>query len=216
MDNQNKNYTYYNYDSASVDISLSCHNYLLENNFFENSEMDNIELLEQALINYSVLKLSEWDNDFDKNLKIEDWNNLQLLLEALNSYIPTDKSKEAFFAQYTHCIIHLYSVITKSKPIKWTHLNNNIFEMPYAYIMDQGKIKELDTNKSAIPYKIPLSLLNTIKLNHKEKKNPILKKQASEEANYREQKRLEVARAGGGEEGEMTNGPFGVLKIFIP
>lgn len=162
-----------NYGSESIDVTLSCRNYLFENNFFENKEEVNIELLEKSLINYSIFKMADWGIDFDQ-VGIENWDNLATILEALNNHIPTTEDKQDFFAQYTRCIIYIYSTIKKQPPIKWTkeeNLNVNI-----AYMYECNMLTEMVTNESIPAYKIPADLLAKIKSFYPEKKNPVLEK----------------------------------------
>ena len=66
MKKENVNYTKINYASSSVDVTLESSNYLLEHNFLENNQETNISLLERSLINYSILKLVEWNIDIEK------------------------------------------------------------------------------------------------------------------------------------------------------
>lgn len=161
------------YGSESIDVTLSCRNYLFENNFFKNKEEVNIELLEKNLINYSIFKMADWGIDFDQ-VGIENWDNLAAILEALNNHIPTTEDKQDFFAQYTRCIIYIYSTITKQPPIKWEkekNLNANI-----AYIYENNLLTEMITNESVPAHKIPIDLLAKIKSFYPEKKNPVLEK----------------------------------------
>lgn len=162
-----------NYSSDSVDITLKCRNYLQENNFYENQEIENLKLIEKSLVNYSILKMADWGIDFDK-VGIEDWDNLGNILEVLNRYIPTKEEKEGFFDQYTYCIIYFYSVIRHQEPIKWIKSNDTIVD--YTYITDNGELKKFITRKSTQPYKTPLSLLNKLKSYSTKEKNPVLKK----------------------------------------
>lgn len=93
MKKQIEKYKSQNYGSESIDITLVCRNYLLENNFHENSASKNIELLEQVLVNYSVIKLSEWNPAYEK-LAIENWDDLNIVINALNDQIPTYEEKK--------------------------------------------------------------------------------------------------------------------------
>ena len=93
MKKENVNYTKINYASSSVDVTLESRNYLLEHNFLENNQETNISLLERSLINYSILKLVEWNIDIEK-LNLEEIDNLDYLLKTLNSEIPSSKERE--------------------------------------------------------------------------------------------------------------------------
>lgn len=161
------------YGNESVDITQKCCESLIENNFRLNSEQTNIQLLEENLINYSLLKLYDWGIDID-NLKIEQWSSLASILQALNNLIPSLEGREGFFAQYTHCIIYTYSRIIKQEPITWTKLVAT--DIPYDYKLENGIIKSLKTSKIVPPHEIPINLLEQIKTLHIEKKNPIIKK----------------------------------------
>lgn len=168
-----KNYTLrINYSSESVSLCHECCSYLLENNFFQNNEEDNIKLLEHAIINYSILKLNDWKIDLDE-IGIENWNNLEDILNALNNHIPTDEEKEGFFAQYIHCIIFIYSKIKKQEPIEWKKTEHDKL---FAYIFKNGELRKVITNKQTPSYQIPIKLLEKIKSFYPKEKNSILTK----------------------------------------
>lgn len=163
------------YSSESIDITRKCCSYLVENNFYQNQEQDNIELIEKALISYSTAKVVEWKIDLNK-VKIEAFGDLSNLLNILNDHISTEKERDAFFAQYTHCIIFLYSKIKNRKPIKWTKVEKSTLPMAYTYITEENELVEFITTEVTIPYEIPLKLLEKIKSYYPEKKNPTLQK----------------------------------------
>jgi hypothetical protein len=160
------------YSSESVDIRKKCCQYLLENNFHQNKELENLILLEKSLINYSVLKLFDWKLDIDK-IKIDDWDNLEVLLETLNKIIPTDSERESFFAQYIHCIIYVYGNIKNDTQIQCTNYNDNI---SYLCITENKELRDIITNRKIPDYQIALQLLNKMNSLYKDEKNPVLVK----------------------------------------
>lgn len=166
MKKENINYTKINYASSSVDVTLESRNYLLEHNFLENNQETNISLLERSLINYSILKLVEWNVDIEK-LNLEEIDNLDYLLKTLSSEIPSSKEREEFFAQYTHCIIYIVSNIVRRNPIVWESNTDSEIE----FKLDKNT---LTTNKKIESYQIPLMLINKIKENYNTKKNPVM------------------------------------------
>lgn len=173
MKNTKINYVLRNYASESVNIALECCNYLLENNFYQNQEIENIELLEKAIINYSILKLANWKINLEE-LGIENWDNLEAILGTISKNIPTEKEREEFFAQYTHAIIFIYGKIEKELPITWIRKEET--KVDYIYLLENGKLKEFITKKSVTPYEIPITLLAKIKSFYAKEKNPVLKK----------------------------------------
>ena len=173
MKKQLEKYKSHNYGSESIDITLVCRNYLLENNFHENSASKNIELLEQVLVNYSVIKLSEWNPAYEK-LAIKNWNDLNILINALNDQIPTYEEKKGFFAQYTLCILYIYASIMKQTNIEWNQSKDA--QDLYTYITYNGILKKVITKESTPPHEIPIQLLEKIKSYNSKTKNPVLKK----------------------------------------
>jgi len=162
-----------NYESESVDITKTCCKFLVNNNFSQNTEQENIRLLEEILSNYSLLKMNSWNISIDE-LGIENWDNLSSILQVLNQHINTLEGREGFFAQYTRCIIYVYSKIKKQEPIEWTKSTDS--SLPYNYIFKDDELTELITSKIVPPHEIPINLLNKIKSFYPEKKNPILEK----------------------------------------
>lgn len=162
-----------NYGSESVDITQKCCEFLMENNFYQNSEEENLKLLEQKLSNYSLLKMRDWGISIDE-LGIENWDNLSSILNVLNNKIHSLEDRDGFFSQYTLCIIYVYSKIKKQEPIEWSKSKD--IENPYDYILKNNEIKELNTSKIVPPHEIPINLLNKIKSFYPEKKNPIIEK----------------------------------------
>lgn len=162
-----------NYGSESVDITQKCCQFLMENNFYQNSEQENIKLLEKKLSNYSLIKMHDWGISIDE-LGIENWDDLSSILKVLNNEIHSLEDRDGFFSQYTLCIIYVYSKIKKQEPIEWKKSTD--IENPYDYILKNGEIKELNTNKIVPPHEIPMNLLNKIKSFYPEKKNPVLEK----------------------------------------
>lgn len=162
-----------NHGSQSVDITKTCCKFLMNNNFSQNSEEENIKLLEESLSNYSLKKMQSWGIDIDE-LGIENWDNLPSILQVLNHHINTLEGREGFFAQYTRCIIYIYSKIKNQEPIEWTTTTD--ISLPYNYIFKDNELTELITSKIVPPHEIPIDLLNKIKSFYPEKKNPVLEK----------------------------------------
>ena len=74
MEKNNIYHTKTNYSSESVDVIKQCCSYLVEHNFYYNDIITNVNLLEKSLINYSIIKLNDWDVDIEKldTLKLEE------------------------------------------------------------------------------------------------------------------------------------------------
>lgn len=164
-----------NYGSESVDITLYCRTYLLENNYLENNVETNINLLKRAITNYSIIKMAEWNIDLEK-IQMENIEDLSYLSKTLNDRIPTKEEQDSFFAQYIHCIIYIYSQIVKQEPMIWKKRENEDNRKCYIEI----ETKTFVTDKSLDSYKIPnrlleiISLIEKLKFNKETEKNPIL------------------------------------------
>lgn len=169
-----KNETNYkkNIDYSNESITLikdSC-DYLIENNFYENDELTNLDLLEQSLINYTILKLYSWDINID-NIEI---NNIGNILKIVNNTIPTEEDKNSYIVQYIHCIIFVYAKINKQPEIRIKNSDSN-HEIIYDY--DKNILKSITIGKNNELYEIPALLLNKFKsIYNKKEKNPVLTK----------------------------------------
>lgn len=162
------------YGSESVDITKQCCNYLLENNFFENDKLTNLNLLEHILVNFSIIKLVEWNIDLD-TIGVHNFDNLEEILTALNEVIPTKEEKESYFSQYVHCILYFFETINKQHEIKWIRKNESNFEINY--IFENNILNEINTGINISIHEIPTQLLEKFKSLYQEKeKNPVLKK----------------------------------------
>lgn len=166
-----KNIKYIDFSNESIDVSIKCCFYLMEKNFHYNSLETNINLLEKVLINYSIIKLSEW------NVQIEDLmqlDNLESVCSLLNSSIP-DKNKQSFFIQYIHCILYVIGKFRgQVKQIIWISSDE---------IDEEIKLEEIDNNittvitNQEIPfYQLPYKILEKFKNEYLNEKSPILKK----------------------------------------
>lgn len=153
------------YENESVDVIKTCCDFLYEHNFYQNDNFDNFNLLEEALSNYSIFKILEWD-------KITGNNNLDQIVDAtsiadisavISQIIPTEEQKKAYFAQYIHCIIYILGVINNHHQIEW--LEDDTKEIT----IDETKngIKCVITPKE-LPYeKLTAELIETIKDKYK-------------------------------------------------
>lgn len=164
------NYSKINYESDSIDVALNCSKYLLENDFYNNSEETNIELLEKGLMNYSIIKLYEWNADLEK---LDSIDNLSYLLNELAKMIPTRSQKKDFFTQYTHCIIYIVSKINKQEPISWEKIDSDA--IGYGFTTENNRINKFVTDEAIDPEMIPIVLLNEIKNMYTKEKRPIKK-----------------------------------------
>lgn len=162
------------YGNESINITKDCCKYLIENNFHENDELTNLNLLENSLINFSIIKLIDWNIDIEK-IGITNFDNLKELLIVIDNIIPTDKEKESYFSQYVHCILYVTEKINKQPEIKWNK-NKDINE-EIIYTFKDNILKEITTSQNINIHSIPVKLLNEVKsLFQTKEKNPVLKK----------------------------------------
>ncbi len=162
-----------NYTNESIDITKKCCKYLIENHYYENDKEKNTEILERFLINYSILKLYDWQINIEK-LEIENWDYLPEILKTMSDYISTEEEKQSFFEQYVHCILYVDSNMNHKSPMQWKCDKN----IDGAYCIKEDKFGNIQfiTNEILPFYQIPIELLSYIKYQNMDQKNPILKK----------------------------------------
>jgi len=162
------------YSNESINITKDCCKYLIENNFHENDELTNLNLLEHSLINFSIIKLIDWNIDIEK-IGINNFDNLEELLNVLNNIIPTIEEKESYFSQYIHCILYVTARINKQLDIKWNKNKNTHAKIIYTF--KDNVLKEINTSQNINIHNIPVKLLKKLKsLYPAKEKNPVLKK----------------------------------------
>lgn len=155
------------YSNESITLIKDSCDYLIENNFYENDKLTNLNLLEQSLINYTIFKLYDWNINID-NIEI---NNIEDVLKIVNISIPNEEEKNSYLIQYVHCIIFIYAKINKQPEIKinYSNTNNDIIYDYYNNIL-----KSITINNNNL-YEIPSLLLNHFKSIYDNKeKNPVL------------------------------------------
>ena len=160
------------YENESVSLRKECCNYLLANNFFQNSKLENLLLIENYLIDFSIIKLFEWQQDIEK-IDMEKINNLESICEIINSNIPTKEDKHSYFILYIHCIIFLLGEINKQQEIK---LIEEKLDKEINIKITDNIIEKVVINKENPIHKIPSILINETKRLYEDKKVPVLKK----------------------------------------
>ena len=147
---------YVTLENASIDITKYTVKNLKIHHYERNSQKENFKLIENSLRQYSLNKLE----DLDKSL--DDYQNYSLsdLLEELNYCIFTCKERDAFFKQYTHCIVQLIGELRKQEQITWipAELDTDI-----DIIKDGKAIKAIITSDKLQPYQVPTTILNEYK-----------------------------------------------------
>lgn len=161
-----------NYENESVSLRKECCNYLLENDYFNNEKIKNINLMEKYLIDFSIIKLAEWNYDIE-NIDIEKLNNLESMCEIINSNIPTQKDSYSYFILYIHCIVFLLGEINKQKEIK---LKEEKLDKIIDIEINNNIIENITIDNETPIYKIPSLLIKEIKNIYEDKKVPVLKK----------------------------------------
>lgn len=169
---EEKTYRIINYENESVDVTYTMIKYLQENDYYENSELENLEILEKGLINYSILKLNSWNYKIE-NLSAYELTSLDGILSVINNTIPNYKQKTHFFNQYIHCIIYIIGEIKKQPQITWKKTEIKDYELLYDDINssktdilieeNNGIINKITTNKQADISKIPSELIQVFK-----------------------------------------------------
>lgn len=161
------------YENESVDVCRFCCNALTKNNFYYNDIIRNLELLENILFNYSILKVLSW-NKTSKINKIEEIfliASLDDINEIIKNIINDPKKEKEYFAQYIYTILYIYEIMNNNKEIKWIKSN----EVDNIIIKEnENNIIEIITPNNIEVYKLPSKIVNTIK-NHYEKA-PIIHK----------------------------------------
>ena len=163
--------TYVDYSNDTIGITKTICRYLINNNFYENDKIQNINLLERALVSYSIVKLFKWKIDIT-DIDIENLDNLETLCLILDLYIPKDKKRD-FFIQYVYCIIYNLGNINRQEPIDFSFDKTGI---DIKMLINDGIIEKILISESLAYYQVPARLLKEIKKMYVIEKNPVLKK----------------------------------------
>lgn len=162
------------YGSESSDIIQNISSYLVEHGFYQNDEITNVSVLENGLINYSIIKLVDWNIDVEK-ISMDKLNDLESLCYIISSYIPTNMERYEYFMQYIHSIIYALGCINKQEQILLNKISS--YDREVDFTISDNKVESIDINRNVPSYLLPIKLLNKVKdyFNEKEK-NPVLQK----------------------------------------
>lgn len=153
-----------NYANESLTVIKECCDNLVELNFYNNDKLENLNLLEQSLFSYSIIKLLKWEN---KEFDMKSLTGLENICELINTYIPTDEERISYFTQYIHCIIFITGKINKQPEISW---KQEEIDETIIFEYKNDIITKIITNKNIPTYQIPSLLISEIKkLYEKEK-----------------------------------------------
>lgn len=166
------NYKFFNYGSESVDVTRYAIYDLRQKEYWLKDEEERLELLENSLINYSIIKLADFGYDFFE-VKDNHIFNLDELLEKINNYIP-EKNKKEFFIQYANCIVFLLGKIKNQEQINLVsaNLGYNALFITDEYDKD---IEHIVVDKNIPAYKLPTVLFDEIRKFNKERVSTLVK-----------------------------------------
>lgn len=162
-----------NYESESVDICRFCCNALRKNDFYYNSTVKNLELLENILFNYSILKVLSWDKllKTDHSEEIFLVSSLDNINDIIKNTIHDSEKEESYFIQYVHTIIYIFESMDKNKQVKWIKSD----ETDDIIIKSkENNITEIITPVTIETNKLPSKLISRMKKLYE--KTPILHK----------------------------------------
>ena len=156
-----------NYESEAAGIQLRIKNVLLDHDsFYYHSLIENINLMEMAMIDYSILKLVEWDC----GSKILDYNqigNFGYINKVISVCIPSIEENKAYFMQYINTIITTLAYITRQQT-EISIIESDEIES-IELLEEDNCITTILMNPDSDTSTLPSLLLNKLKKRFKEK-----------------------------------------------
>lgn len=151
-----------NYGSESVEITKITKEFLDENDYRNESLTKIVELMENSLVDFSILKLYEWGYNVDK-LNYGELCTLSGITKIIYNFIDNEKQSKEYFMQYCHCMINLFGRITSDEEIKFKIKDLGSKDSVEHYYGKDFAFKEIDINKDIEIYRLPCKVLEIFK-----------------------------------------------------